>query len=104
MGEIARVDPGYLVWLEDRSEGRPYLQEIDRMRKDAVLWVAVIANTFFWFLGAILLLNIVLYATDILRVDEAHSSLHFVDILSAGPRGAHETLANVIRVDHNRRG
>ena len=30
IGEIARVDPGYLVWLEDRREGRPYLEEIDR--------------------------------------------------------------------------
>jgi curved DNA-binding protein CbpA len=30
IGEIARVDPGYLVWLEDRPEGRPYLEEIDR--------------------------------------------------------------------------
>ncbi len=30
IGEIARVDPGYLAWLEDRSEGRPYLDEIDR--------------------------------------------------------------------------
>lgn len=30
IGEIARVDPGYLVWLEDRREGRPYLGEIDR--------------------------------------------------------------------------
>ena len=30
VGEIARVDPGYLVWLEDRREGRPYLDEIDR--------------------------------------------------------------------------
>jgi curved DNA-binding protein CbpA len=30
IGEIARVDPGYLVWLEDRREGRPYLDEIDR--------------------------------------------------------------------------
>ncbi len=49
-------------------------EEIARMRKDSVLWVAVIANTFFWFLGAILLLTIVLYATDILHVDEAHSS------------------------------
>ena len=49
-------------------------EEIARMRQDAVLWVAVIANTFFWFLGALLLLNIVLYATDILQVDEAHSS------------------------------
>lgn len=30
IGEIARVDPGYLVWLEDRREGRTYLEEIDR--------------------------------------------------------------------------
>ena len=53
------------------------------MRKDAVLWVAVIANTFFWFLGALLLLNIVLYATDILHVDEAHSS-YLLAALSLG--------------------
>ncbi len=30
IGEVARVDPGYLAWLEERSEGRPYLDEIDR--------------------------------------------------------------------------
>jgi curved DNA-binding protein CbpA len=30
VGEIARVDPGYLVWLEERREGSPYLEEIDR--------------------------------------------------------------------------
>jgi hypothetical protein len=30
IGEIARVDPGYLLWLEDRREGRPFLDEIDR--------------------------------------------------------------------------
>lgn len=29
IGEIARVDPGYLVWLSERREGRPYLAEID---------------------------------------------------------------------------
>jgi acyl-[acyl-carrier-protein]-phospholipid O-acyltransferase/long-chain-fatty-acid--[acyl-carrier-protein] ligase len=58
-------------------------EEVRRMRKDAVLWVAVIANTFFWFLGAILLLNIVLYATDILQVDEAHSS-YLLAALSLG--------------------
>ena len=57
--------------------------EIARMRRDAVLWVAVIANTFFWFLGALLLLNIVLYATDILHVDEAHSS-YLLAALSLG--------------------
>lgn len=28
IGEIARVDPGYLEWLSERREGRPYLAEI----------------------------------------------------------------------------
>jgi curved DNA-binding protein CbpA len=29
IGEIARVDPGYLVWLAERGEGEPYREEID---------------------------------------------------------------------------
>lgn len=29
LGEIARVDPGYLVWLEGRREGAPYREEIE---------------------------------------------------------------------------
>lgn len=29
IGEIARVDPGYLVWLAERREGEPYRAEID---------------------------------------------------------------------------
>jgi acyl-[acyl-carrier-protein]-phospholipid O-acyltransferase/long-chain-fatty-acid--[acyl-carrier-protein] ligase len=49
-------------------------REVKHMREDRILFTAVIANTFFWFLGSLLLLNIVLYATDILRVDEVHSS------------------------------
>jgi len=60
--------------------------EIQRMRRDALLWSAVVANTFFWFLGAILLLNIVLYATDTLQVDEAHSS-YLLAALSLGIGG-----------------
>jgi acyl-[acyl-carrier-protein]-phospholipid O-acyltransferase / long-chain-fatty-acid--[acyl-carrier-protein] ligase len=51
-----------------------FFQEIGRMRRDSTLWTAVVANTFFWFLGSLLLLNIVLYAADVLRVDDAHSS------------------------------
>jgi len=62
---------------------KQFFEEIRRMRQDAVLWVAVIANTFFWFLGAILLLNIVLYATDILQVDETRSS-YLLAALSLG--------------------
>lgn len=29
IGEIARIDPGYLEWLSHRREGRPHLAEID---------------------------------------------------------------------------
>ena len=29
LGEIARVDPGYLLWLAERPEGSPYRDEIN---------------------------------------------------------------------------
>jgi curved DNA-binding protein CbpA len=29
IGEVARVDPGYLEWLSHRREGRAYIDEID---------------------------------------------------------------------------
>lgn len=35
IGEIARADPGYLVWLEDHREGRPFLGEIDRTLRES---------------------------------------------------------------------
>ena len=60
-----------------------FFNEVRRIRRDNVLWVAVLANTFFWFLGSLLLLNIVLYATDVLHVDEAHSS-YLLAALSLG--------------------
>jgi curved DNA-binding protein CbpA len=31
LGEIARRDPGYLVWLAERKEGRPYAEAIERI-------------------------------------------------------------------------
>jgi curved DNA-binding protein CbpA len=31
LGEIARVDPGYLVWLAERREGAPFRAEIDAL-------------------------------------------------------------------------
>ncbi len=60
-----------------------FFHEIRHMRGDRTLWTAVVANTFFWFLGSMLLLNIVLYATDILHVDDAHSS-YLLAALSLG--------------------
>ena len=54
------------------------LAQIREMRKDRVLWLAVLGNVYFWFLASLLLLNIVLYATDTLRVDETHTSMLLV--------------------------
>jgi curved DNA-binding protein CbpA len=31
LGEVARTDRGYLVWLRDRPEGRAFAAEIDRL-------------------------------------------------------------------------
>jgi acyl-[acyl-carrier-protein]-phospholipid O-acyltransferase / long-chain-fatty-acid--[acyl-carrier-protein] ligase len=77
---VPAADPGRAFHWNWAKE---LIEEVQRMRQDAILWVAVIANTFFWFLGSILLLNIVLYATDILEVDEAHSS-YLLAALSLG--------------------
>ncbi|MGH9710530.1 MAG: MFS transporter, partial [Candidatus Acidiferrales bacterium] len=49
--------------------------EIVLIRRDRVLWAAVLGNIYFWFLGSLVLINIVLYATDILQVSETRTSL-----------------------------
>src|SRR6202045_1128713 len=63
--EISRVpaaDPGRKF---DWNVPREFLSEVRHMSGDRPLLTAVVANTFFWFLGSLLLLNIVLYGTDI---------------------------------------
>jgi curved DNA-binding protein CbpA len=35
LGEIARVDPGYLEWLDQQREGRPYRGDIDAVLRRA---------------------------------------------------------------------
>jgi acyl-[acyl-carrier-protein]-phospholipid O-acyltransferase / long-chain-fatty-acid--[acyl-carrier-protein] ligase len=51
-----------------------FFAEVKHMSSDRLLLTAVVGNTFFWFLGSLLLLNIVLYATDILHLEETRSS------------------------------
>jgi acyl-[acyl-carrier-protein]-phospholipid O-acyltransferase / long-chain-fatty-acid--[acyl-carrier-protein] ligase len=80
---ISRVPAADPARRFDWNVAREFFSEFRRIRRDNVLWVAVLANTFFWFLGSSLLLNIVLYATDVLHVDEAHSS-YLLAALSLG--------------------
>ncbi len=49
--------------------------QIRRMRRDRLLWLAVLGNTFFWFLGALVLINTALYASDVLKASETETSL-----------------------------
>ena len=67
----------------DWNVPREFFVETGRLWRNNILRVAVLANTFFWFLGSLLLLNIVLYATDILHVDDQHSS-YLLAALSLG--------------------
>jgi acyl-[acyl-carrier-protein]-phospholipid O-acyltransferase / long-chain-fatty-acid--[acyl-carrier-protein] ligase len=71
ISKVPRADPTRRF---DWNVPEDFFRELGTIRRDRILSAAVAANTFFWFLGSLLLLNIVLYATDVLRVDETHSS------------------------------
>ncbi|HVA72882.1 MAG TPA: MFS transporter [Candidatus Limnocylindrales bacterium] len=59
-----RWNPAGELWTEMRYA-----------RKDRVLWLALMGNLYFWFLGSLLLINIVLYATDVLHVNDVRTSI-----------------------------
>ena len=45
------------------------------IRKDRVLWLAVLGNTYFWFLGALLTANIVFYGSDVLHISSTRTGI-----------------------------
>jgi acyl-[acyl-carrier-protein]-phospholipid O-acyltransferase/long-chain-fatty-acid--[acyl-carrier-protein] ligase len=47
-------------------------RQLRAMRGDRPLWLAVLGNTYFNFLGALLMLNLFFFGTDVLHVDETH--------------------------------
>ncbi|MGB7281484.1 MAG: MFS transporter [Candidatus Acidiferrum sp.] len=80
ISKVPAADPGRRF---DWNVPGEFFRELLHIRSDSTLWTAVVANTFFWFLGSLLLLNIVLYATDTLHVDDTHSS-YLLAALSLG--------------------
>jgi acyl-[acyl-carrier-protein]-phospholipid O-acyltransferase / long-chain-fatty-acid--[acyl-carrier-protein] ligase len=50
-------------------------RQLRAMRGDRPLWLSIIGNTYFNFLGALLLLNLFFYGADVLHVDETHIGL-----------------------------
>lgn len=47
-------------------------KQYDVVRPDRTLFLAVVGNTYFWFLGALLQFVIVFYGREVLHVDETH--------------------------------
>jgi acyl-[acyl-carrier-protein]-phospholipid O-acyltransferase / long-chain-fatty-acid--[acyl-carrier-protein] ligase len=45
------------------------------IRQDRVLWLAVLGNTYFWFLGALLTANIVFYGSDVLHISSTRTGV-----------------------------
>jgi acyl-[acyl-carrier-protein]-phospholipid O-acyltransferase / long-chain-fatty-acid--[acyl-carrier-protein] ligase len=71
ISRVPAADPGRKF---DWNMPREFFSEVRHMSGDRPLLTAVVANAFFWFLGSLLLLNIVLYGADILHLDETRSS------------------------------
>ena len=60
-----KFDPNFLaqIW-----------RQVRKMRGDRPLWLALLGNTYFNFLGALVLLNIFFYGVDVLHVNETQIS------------------------------
>jgi acyl-[acyl-carrier-protein]-phospholipid O-acyltransferase/long-chain-fatty-acid--[acyl-carrier-protein] ligase len=50
-------------------------QQIQLMRSDRPLWLAVIGNTYFWFLGTLFLQTVIVYGSDILLLSPVRIAL-----------------------------
>ncbi|MDR3458149.1 MAG: acyl-[ACP]--phospholipid O-acyltransferase [Verrucomicrobiae bacterium] len=70
--KIPAADPARKFTLNVPGE---VWRQLRAMRGDRPLWLAVIGNTYFSFLGALLLLNLFFYGADVLRVHETDIGL-----------------------------
>ena len=72
IGKVPAADP------EKKFRANPIgdLWEQGRLiGKDRVLWLAVLGNTYFWFLGALLTANIVFYGSDVLHISSTRTGI-----------------------------
>lgn len=60
-----RFDPNFVAEL---------WRQVGAIRRDRVLWLATIGNTYFFFLAALLQFNIVIYGKDVLALSGTHNS------------------------------
>ena len=72
---ITRIPPANPLKKFNPNFPAEILRQLRAMRGDRPLWLALAGNTYFGFLGMLLLLNLFFYGSETLHVDEMHIGL-----------------------------
>ena len=72
---IARVPPSGAVKLLQLNPLGEILDGLRRLRRDKPLWLTVIGISYFWFLGALVQINMLFFGKELLQLDEFHIGL-----------------------------
>ncbi|MGH7798408.1 MAG: acyl-[ACP]--phospholipid O-acyltransferase [Candidatus Binatia bacterium] len=74
---IARVPPSGAAKLFQLNPFGEIADGFRRLRADRPLWLTVIGISFFWFLAALVQINMLFFGKELLQLDEFHNSLLF---------------------------
>jgi acyl-[acyl-carrier-protein]-phospholipid O-acyltransferase / long-chain-fatty-acid--[acyl-carrier-protein] ligase len=54
--------------------------KIKLARKDKVLWLAILGNSYFWFIASVIYMNIMIYGPDVLHLDDVQRSYLLISL------------------------
>jgi acyl-[acyl-carrier-protein]-phospholipid O-acyltransferase/long-chain-fatty-acid--[acyl-carrier-protein] ligase len=72
---IARVPPSGAAKLLNLNPFGEITDGLRRLRSERALWLTVIGISYFWFLGALVNINILFFGKELLQLDEFHIGL-----------------------------
>jgi len=72
---IARVPPSGSAKLFNLNPFGEITDGLRRLRRERALWLTVIGISYFWFLGALVNINILFFGKELLQLDEFHIGL-----------------------------
>jgi acyl-[acyl-carrier-protein]-phospholipid O-acyltransferase / long-chain-fatty-acid--[acyl-carrier-protein] ligase len=72
---IARVPPSGATKLLQLNPFGEIVDGLRRLRRDRPLWSTVIGISYFWFLGALVQINMLFFGKELLQLDEFHIGL-----------------------------
>jgi acyl-[acyl-carrier-protein]-phospholipid O-acyltransferase / long-chain-fatty-acid--[acyl-carrier-protein] ligase len=72
---IARVAPSGAAKLLQLNPFGEIVDGLRRLRRDRPLWLTVIGISYFWFLGALVQINMLFFGKELLQLDEFHIGL-----------------------------